>query len=108
LLALAGTTENFVMLGVAVAMMFFVFGQIPINDAMIARYTAEEWRARAYGVRYVMSFGGSATAVPLVAWVYSAYGDFQPLYAFLAALAALTFAFALAFPGERTTRLATA
>jgi hypothetical protein len=34
------------MLLVAVAMMFFVFGQIPINDAMIARYTAEEWRAR--------------------------------------------------------------
>jgi hypothetical protein len=46
--------------------------------------------------------------VPLVAWVYSRYGDFQPLYAFLAALAALIFAFALAFPGERATRLATA
>ena len=108
LLFLAGTMQNYLMLAVALAMMFFVFGQVPINDAMIARYTAEEWRARAYAVRYVMSFGGSATAVPLVAWVYSAYGDFQPLYAFLAALAVLTFVFALAFPGERTTRLATA
>jgi len=39
----------------AVSMMFFVFGQIPINDAMIARYAAEEWRARAYAVRYVVS-----------------------------------------------------
>jgi len=35
LLALAGTTENYLMLAPPVAMMFFVFGQIPINDAMI-------------------------------------------------------------------------
>jgi MFS family permease len=101
LLFAAGSLAGYAMLAVAIGMMFFVFGQIPINDAMIARYTAEEWRARAYALRYVMSFAGSATAVPIVAWVYSTYGDFQPLYAFLAALAALVFAFALAFPGER-------
>jgi MFS family permease len=108
LLLAAGSLAGYGMLLVAIGMMFFVFGQIPINDAMIARYTAEEWRARAYAVRYVMSFAGSATAVPLVAWVYATYGDFQPLYGFLAALAALIFAFALAFPGERATRLAPA
>jgi MFS family permease len=108
LLFIAGSLASYAMLVVAIGMMFFVFGQIPINDAMIARYTAEEWRARAYAVRYVMSFAGSATAVPLVAWVYSRYGDFQPLYAFLAALAGLVLAFALAFPGERATRLAAA
>src|SRR5882762_8881456 len=34
LLLLAGGTEGYAMLLVAVAMMFFVFGQIPINDAM--------------------------------------------------------------------------
>jgi MFS family permease len=108
LLFAAGSLAGYAMLAGAIGMMFFVFGQIPINDAMIARYTAEEWRARAYAVRYVMSFAGSATAVPLVAWVYRAYGDFQPLYAFLAVLAALVLAFALAFPGERQTRLAPA
>jgi len=101
LLVAAGSLTDYAMLAVAVAMMFFVFGQIPINDAMIARYTAEAWRARAYAVRYVVSFGASATAVPLIAWVYRTYGDFQPLFAILAVLAALTLASALAFPGER-------
>jgi MFS family permease len=101
LLALAGTTQNYMMLAVAVAMMFFVFGQIPINDAMIARYTAEEWRARAYAVRYVVSFTGSALAVPLVAWIYRASGDFRLLFFILAALAVLTFAAALFFPEEQ-------
>ena len=101
LLFLAGTMQNYLMLAVALAMMFFVFGQIPINDAMIARYTAEEWRARAYAVRYVMSFSASALSVPLVAYIHRTSGGFGPLFTLLAALALVGFAAALAFPGER-------
>ena len=100
LLALAGTMDSYLMLATAVAMMFFVFGQIPINDAMIARYTAEEWRARAYAVRYVVSFSASALAVPLVAWIYKSSGDFRALYYALGALAFVTFSAALMFPSE--------
>jgi MFS family permease len=100
LLLLAGTTDNALMLLVAVAMMFFVFGQIPINDAMIARYTAEEWRARAYAVRYVVSFSASALAVPLIAWLYKSNGDFRVLFFVLGSLAFATFAAALFFPEE--------
>ena len=100
LLAFAGTAHDLALVAVAVAMMFFVFGQIPINDAMIARYTAEEWRARAYAVRYVVSFGGSALAVPLIAWLYRTSGDFRTLYFMLAALALAVLVAALIFPGE--------
>src|SRR5216684_937310 len=106
LLALAGTTENYLMVATAVAVMFFVFGQIPINDTMIARYTAEEWRARAYAVRYVVSFGASALAVPLVAWVYKSSGDFKLLYYVLGTLAFVTFTAALLFPAEQEKRAA--
>jgi len=98
LLGLAGVAENQLLLLVAVAMMFFVFGQIPINDAMIARYTAEEWRARAYAVRYVVSFSASALAVPLIAGLYKASGDFRSLFLVLAGLSLITFAAALFFP----------
>jgi MFS family permease len=103
LLYAAATLSNYGMLVVATAMMFAVFGQIPINDAMVARYTAEEWRARAYAVRYVVSFVGSAAAVPLVAYVFRVTGDFQALFLLLAALAATALVAALAFPGERAT-----
>jgi MFS family permease len=101
LLWLAGSLTGYAMLACAVLMMFFVFGQIPINDAMIAKYTAEEWRARAYAVRYVVSFGASALAVPLIAGVYGRTGGFEPLFAILAMLAVVTLAAALAFPGVR-------
>jgi MFS family permease len=101
LLFAAAALSNYAMLAVAIVMMFSVFGQIPINDAMVARYTAEEWRARAYALRYVVSFVGSAAAVPLVAYIYSRTGDFQSLFVLLSALAGLSLAAALAFPGER-------
>ena len=77
LLFVAGSVENYAMLVVALAMMFFIFGQVPINDAMVAAYTDEKWRSRAFAVRYVVSFGASACSVPLVAYVYRATGDFK-------------------------------
>jgi MFS family permease len=64
LLAMSGSGWGLV--AAAIGIMFFVFGQIPINDAMVARYTSDRWRARAYGLRYVASFLGSAGAVMLV------------------------------------------
>ena len=41
-LFLAGSMQNYAMLLVALAMMFFIFGQVPINDAMVAAYTDEK------------------------------------------------------------------
>ena len=99
LLLLAGASEQVTMLIVAPAMMFFVFGQIPINDAMVAAYTDERWRARAYSVRYVVSFLGSALSVPLVAYLYRTTGDFEQLFFVLAGLAFASFLAAIALPG---------
>lgn len=98
LLLLAGSAQDYMMLAVAVAMMFVVFGQIPINDAMVARYTDDAWRSRVYAVRYVVSFGASAAAVPLIAFLHRGAGGFESLFAVLAAVAVPIFLGALFFP----------
>jgi len=98
LLLLAGWADGGLMLTVAVLMMFFVFGQIPINDAMVARHTDEAWRSRVYALRYVMSFGASAAAVPLVAFMHGAASGFRGLYLVLALFALGTLAAAVLFP----------
>jgi len=69
LLLLAGMFSDRAMLALAIAMMFVVFGLIPINDAMVARYAHDSWRSRIYAVRYVVSFGASLPAIPLVAYL---------------------------------------
>lgn len=69
---------------VALALMIVTFGIIPIQDAIVARYAAAHWRARVYSVKYVLSLGVSATAVPLAAWGYSSGSGFTRLYLVLA------------------------
>jgi MFS family permease len=98
LLLLAGMLTNGAMLLVAVAMMFVIFGIIPINDAMVARYVPEGWRSRAYAVRYVVSFGASLPAIPLVAYLQPKAGGFVPLFGALGAIALGTLLAALLFP----------
>ena len=110
LLVLAGLLTDWAMLGLAVAMMFVIFGLIPINDAMVARYTPETWRSRIYALRYVVSFGASLPAIPLVAYLQPKAGvSFVPLFGVLAAIALGTLAAAFFFPGQvRGTAPATA
>jgi MFS family permease len=100
LLLAAAFSDNYLMLLTALAMMFFIFGQIPINDAMVAAYTDERWRARALAVRYVISFGASALAVPLIALMHRYSSDFRYLFFVLAAMAATMFCAALFMPSQ--------
>lgn len=100
LLLAAAFFDDYLMLLVALGMMFFIFGQVPINDAMIAAYTDERWRSRALAVRYVVSFGASAFAVPLVALMHRYSSDFRYLFFVLAGTAALMFCAAVFMPAQ--------
>jgi hypothetical protein len=44
-----------------------IYGQITVNDLIIARYTADAWRGRAYAVRYFLTFMVSGVAVSMIA-----------------------------------------
>ena len=98
LLLLASSTDGWPMILVAVSMMLVVFGQVPLNDAMIARCTADAYRARAYALRYFVSFGAGAVAVPLIAFLHAFAGGFQQVFQVLAALAMCMMLAALGFP----------
>ncbi len=100
LLLLAGALSGVAMLVVSVLMMLVVFGQIPLNDAIIGRYTRDEYRARVYAVRYVVSLGVASVGVPLIALLYRTTGGFQSVFGVLSALALLTLAGALLLPSK--------
>lgn len=79
------------------AFMFVVFGQVTVNDAMVANFVAPQWQSRVFALRYCLSFGASATAIPLISLVEPREG-FVGLYLILASIAALTFVAAMVFP----------
>jgi MFS family permease len=72
----------------AMVFMLAAFGQIPINDYLIGRLADGAYRARIYGVRYVVSFTVLAAALPLIAFVYENWG-FDALFRVLAVSAAV-------------------
>jgi MFS family permease len=100
LLALAANLSGWPMLVAAVAMMLAVFGQIPLNDAIVGRYCADEYRARVLAVRYVVSLGVAAVAVPMIAILHRTEGGFSNVFLVLAALAAGMLAVSLFFPSR--------
>jgi len=61
------------LLALAVAMAA-IYGQVTVNDVVIARYTADAWRGRVYAVRYFLTFVSSGAAVSALAWLYSRGG----------------------------------
>jgi MFS family permease len=51
-----------------------IYGQITVNDLIIARYTADAWRGRVYAVRYFLTFMISGVAVSMIAVLYGRGG----------------------------------
>jgi MFS family permease len=51
-----------------------IYGQVTVNDMVIARYTADAWRGRVYAVRYFLIFITSGAGVALIAFLHSRGG----------------------------------
>jgi MFS family permease len=100
-LYLAVSASGWMMVAIAVFVMVLVFGQIPINDTLIARYTPDSWRSRVYSVKYVLSFTVSAAAVPTISLLYTDYGGFPTMFTYAAAAAAVITLTVAALPGRR-------
>jgi MFS family permease len=101
LLFAAAALDGWPMLVVALLMMMAIFGQIPLNDAIVGKYVADEYRARVLSVRYVVSFGVASVAVPMVAVLHRTEGGFRNVFLVLGLLAGAIFLAALFFPTRR-------
>ncbi len=106
LLAVAATLDGWPLLAAALLMMMAIFGQIPLNDGIVGKYVADEYRARVLAVRYVVSLGVASVAVPLIAVLHRTPGGFRNVFLVLAALAAAMFVSALFFPSRERIRQA--
>jgi MFS family permease len=107
LLYLAATLSNWPLILVSIGIVMGAFGQVTVNDAMVGKYTSEEWRSRAYAVRYFVGFTAAGASVGLVAWLYEQGGFVTMLHAF-GALCLLVIAAAFILPREIRTKAAPA
>src|SRR3974390_1986276 len=101
-LYLAAELSNLPLIIAAIGIVMGAFGQVTVNDAMVGKYTSEEWRSRAYAVRYFIGFTAAGASVGLVAWLYQQGGFATMLHAF-AGLCLLAIAAAIILPREIAT-----
>jgi hypothetical protein len=107
MLYLAATLSNLPLIVVCIGIVMGAFGQVTVNDAMVGKYTTEEWRSRAYAVRYFVGFTAAGASIGLVAWLYERGGFVTMLHTF-AALCLLAVAAATILPPELRTPAAQA
>ncbi len=60
-----------VALGIAIAA---IYGQVTVNDMILARYTADAWRGRVYAVRYFILFISAGAAVAMISLLHKTGG----------------------------------
>ena len=95
----AASLSNVSLIVVAIGIIVGLFGQITVNEAMVGKYTSDEWRSRAYAVRYFVGFTAAGASVGLVAWLYEQGGFMMMLHTF-SALCILVIVAALILPPE--------
>src|SRR6266699_3256520 len=103
----AASLSNLPLILASIGIVMGAFGQVTVNDAMVGKYTSEEWRSRAYAVRYFIGFTAAGVSVGLVAWLYEQGGFVTMLHAF-AGLCLLAIAAAIILPREIRTPAAQA
>jgi MFS family permease len=69
--AYAGGTALLVALAIAVAA---IYGQVTVNDMIMARYTADAWRGRVYAVRYFLLFISAGAAIGMISLLHETGG----------------------------------
>ena len=51
-----------------------IYGQVTVNDMILARYTADAWRGRVYAVRYFTLFVSAGAAIALISLLHNSGG----------------------------------
>jgi len=82
----------------ATGAIFAIFGQVTANETLVARYVAPAWRARAYSVRYFITFLAGSLAPRLIGDLHNATGAVTASVLVLLGCAGVMFVCAVLFP----------
>jgi MFS family permease len=98
------TTGGAVLLAMALLAMVFHTAFAASENMLVARYTPFEWRALAYGAKFVLALGVGGVTVHVAGRVHDATGSFDLLYVAFGLLGALATGAAMLLPVSRPGR----
>ena len=103
MIGVMATQSNYGLLAVSLLAMAFVFGQIPIIDAVITRYVPDVWRTKVMSVKFMLNLVIGAMSLLTARAILAGGGGFEQLMVVLAIVAVLVFLSALLLPAQTDT-----
>lgn len=100
LLFLAAFLNSWPLLFCTIALVFVGTLSGPAENKLMAHYTPGRWQGTGYGAKFVLALGVSASAIPLIAWIYGTTGGFFWLFILMGCLAATSMLGAAFLPGS--------
>jgi hypothetical protein len=100
LIGIMSTQSNYGLLVATLLALSFVFGQIPITDAVLTRYVPDMWRAKVLSIKFMLNLMIGALALIVARSILSAGGGFDTLMILLAFCSVLVFFAALLLPAK--------
>ena len=95
---LVAYADGYILFGLSLLGMCFVFGQIPIIDTILTRYVPDSHRGRIFSLKYLLNLGVGAMAIPMIAYFHDWGGGFASLFQVLSVSALAIFLFSASLP----------
>ena len=97
---------DYALFAAALLAMTFVFGQIPITDALLSRYVPDVWRTKVLSVKFMLNLVIGAMALLTARFILASGGGFETVMVVLAFAAVLIVIAALMLPARAGAELA--
>ena len=78
--------------------MFLITASLPAENSLVACFCPADWRASAYGAKFVLGLGVSSLAIPLTGGIYDVTGGFWWVFAGMAMIGCIIIVFAAFLP----------
>ena len=80
--------------------MFFVFGQIPINDVVLSRYIPDSRRGRILSMKFMLNLSVGASVLPLCSFFLQNGYEIRTLFSIMSMIAIFALVAALILPNQ--------
>ena len=97
-LFLMAVYTDYSLFAVSLLAMGFVFGQIPITDAVLSQYVPDQWRTKVLSIKFLINLMIGAAALMTARYLLSSGSGFEPVMQALAISACIVVAAAFLLP----------
>ena len=96
----ASAVDNWYLFFISLIAICFVFGQIPINDAILSRYIPDEKRGKILSIKFLLNLCVGATVLPISSLLMQNGYEFNTIFILMGWMAILILFAALILPNQ--------